>query len=698
MNNRYTKIILVFSIFVLIIGLSTINATDVNNNNTVTENTHLINNNTDTISHESIRTPVKDVKTTYDSKNIKKENENKISLNSKNYDKYFDEDGFILNDEIKDNTTLTLNGEFEDKDFHIENVELNIVGQNALLKGTTIEVLGKPVTISNITINNTNKNKNSAIIFHSSNCILENSTIIDNTTNDVKEIYITGDNNTIRYNTINVGGSSDEIDWYSDPDLARTLSIAIVSNNNLIQYNNINTYTSISKIDYGAVESITIQGSLKGDHSERNIIEYNNIHTNGTDYAYGVNLGQNIDNNIIRYNNITTIGRDFADSIQAFSAVSNLTITYNNITSKSDNWSDAIALSKDNMNGQTHNNTIIYNNLKVTGYTSTLIDTGNLEKSVIEHNIGHINATKAQGFIITGSQNNVKNNTITLISGDNSTTAINLQNTNNNSIQYNCLQTNTNYTISVKNAKNNNITNNKLQSLTKYSNNAVYTDNNNNIIRNNEALNKLHTHIILNNITAIIGSTINITAKIIDENGNPVQNGKAVFKINGKTIRDSKGNVIYLKVSNGTIKLSNYKLSVKSFSSKKYTIQAVYGETDIYKSYRSQNITLNIIKHIAKAKLTTNSTLKTNSTVIFRAKITDENGNNANSGKAVFKLNGKTLRYSNGTPIKVKIQNGVVSLTYKLPEMSTKQYKLTVVFSDKLYSQCEDNATITLIK
>ncbi|RAP43457.1 MAG: hypothetical protein BZ136_09680, partial [Methanosphaera sp. rholeuAM74] len=197
------------------------------------------------------------------------------NVNNSNINEYFDDNNeFVNTNNIQEGSILNITGTYEDTNFFVDNFSLKLQGVTGqtLLKGSLIHITGKPVTISNFTINNTDKDYDSSIILEAENCIVENCDIYHYTTDDVKEIYITKDNNIIRNNNITVIGPSDEIDWYSNPDLARNLAIAICSNNNTIIGNNISTTTSVNKIPHGAVESITIQGASSTQRAENNSV------------------------------------------------------------------------------------------------------------------------------------------------------------------------------------------------------------------------------------------------------------------------------------------------------------------------------------------------------------------------------------------------------------------------------------------
>lgn len=686
---RYKKtIILLLTLTVLVISTSIVSASDTNN--TTTHDKQVITANTTHTNHT-----IQNYQKTVNNKQIKKTSQNHI-INNTTYDNYFDEDGVIYNDAVKDNDTLTITGTITNKNFYIEDLSLNIEGNNATLIESTIEAIGKPITVSNITINNTDT-RNSAIIFYSSNCTLQNSRIITNTTKDVKAVYIVGNNTTIKNNIITVGGPSDEIDWYSDPDLARTLAVAIVSNNNLIKNNTITTYRTISKISYGSIESITIQGSISGNRAENNIIEDNIITTTTTDYAYGINLGQNINNNTIRNNIINTTGNNFADSIQAFSAVNYLIITGNNITSTSNNFSDGIAVSKDNMAGKTMNNIITYNNMHITGYTSTLIDIGNLEYSTIAYNNGTINSTYPYGFNIKGDNNTIQDNNINLTSNHTNMTGIHLTSSNNNNITNNTINTNTNYAVILTDSDNNMIKNNYLYGVNKADKSVL--NKGNNIIQNNKPIIKKNITLTVYDTIGKTNNTILLNATVKAVNSTTVNSGKLVFKINGKTLRYDNGTPIYIAIVNGKATY-NYTIPC-NWSAKNYTITAVYSGTWEYNYSRSNNSTLTIVptnNSNTIIKINPVTGMK-NETRYLNASIHDINGIKVDCGNVIFKINGKTIMNSEGKPVYTAVHNGTVSYKFNIPyTWSAKNYTITAVYTgDKTHQQSRVNNTLTVL-
>ncbi|OED29638.1 hypothetical protein NL43_07205 [Methanosphaera sp. WGK6] len=203
------------------------------------------------------------------------------------------------------------------------------------------------------------------------------------------------------------------------------------------------------------------------------------------------------------------------------------------------------------------------------------------------------------------------------------------------------------------------------------------------------------TIITVNPVNARISDIINITATINTDSNMPVNGGRVVFKVNGKTLRDSDGNIIYVTVKDSKAVITNFTVP-KSWTNPEYKISAVYSGNSECISSRSSNSTLTIEKRSAKLELK-QVTAKAGQTIKLSVKITDNN-ENVNNGKVVFKLNGKTLRDENGNNIYAVVEDSVATIEYTLPtKIAAKNYKLTAVFASGIYERVDINSTLTII-
>lgn len=207
---------------------------------------------------------------------------------------------------------------------------------------------------------------------------------------------------------------------------------------------------------------------------------------------------------------------------------------------------------------------------------------------------------------------------------------------------------------------------------------------------------KVETTVKVQPVTATCGDTVLLTATVTDTEGNIITGGKVVFKVNGITVKDSDGNPLYSEVVNGlaTVNYTSLASWVKSDSK----ITTIYSGTSIYYSGNDQ-ASVNISKRNATITLNTTSKVTSGDTIQLTSIIKDTNGTLINSGKVVFKFNGKTIKDAGGNAILVDVVNGVAKLNYTLPDgTSARNYTYTAVYSDKGYNRVETNTTQEVVK
>ncbi|WP_455645573.1 hypothetical protein [Methanosphaera sp.] len=181
--------------------------------------------------------------------------------------------------------------------------------------------------------------------------------------------------------------------------------------------------------------------------------------------------------------------------------------------------------------------------------------------------------------------------------------------------------------------------------------------------------------ITIKNIQAQIKDIIKITSIITDENGNNITHGQIVFKINGKALRDNENNIIYVNVDNGQAVLENFTVPSKWLNIN--TMTAVYdGE---YNLLKINNNTVRVTKRMAI--LTVNETIKTENNITLKIKISDDNLD-ITSGKVVFKVNGKSIRDSEGNVKYINITSEIVEIKITVPK---NNYTITCIYCDKNY-------------
>ena len=193
--------------------------------------------------------------------------------------------------------------------------------------------------------------------------------------------------------------------------------------------------------------------------------------------------------------------------------------------------------------------------------------------------------------------------------------------------------------------------------------------------------------------TTII-ATIKYGNEISAEIATNISKGKITFKVNGKTLKDANGKVIYAKVVNGTATIENYEVP-SDWAKEGTTIQAVYSgstecekltseKTDITMQKAVPTLTTEDVTAIAGDKITLKATISDNDKVI-------------NIGKIVFKINGKTVKDENGKVIYAKVTNGTVSVDYTLPETyKAGNYTVTATFIASGYDRLVATETLTV--
>ena len=209
--------------------------------------------------------------------------------------------------------------------------------------------------------------------------------------------------------------------------------------------------------------------------------------------------------------------------------------------------------------------------------------------------------------------------------------------------------------------------------------------------------NKSGTNITIDPIILDTSNTINLTARITAiESDILINEGKIVFKINGKTVKDEDGKEIYAKVLNG---IASIEYAVpNNLIGQNITITATYTGTSNY-NQESATINTTITAPITTPTITTdNITATSGQKITLTATITD-NDKVINNGKVVFKINGKTVKDDNGKVIYAKVQNNIASVEYTIPEsMKIGNYTITATYISTDYDKLISNSTMTIVK
>ena len=389
-------------------------------------------------------------------------------------------------------------------------------------------------------------------------------------------------------------------------------------------------------------------------------------------FMYGLNQGSDVYNNRIINNNITTYGNN-PYSIEHYGG-KNTTIAGNNITAVESNPS-AIAFT--GVNSVIENNTIV--SLAQTNQTGTTVD--------------HFPAVSTGIYLQYSYNTTVKNNVITT---ENCTSLL-ANSYDSLNISKNIIQSTDDYGVTLIRVNNSFVTENDIQSRT-FKADASVSDNNgnNNVIENNTPAEEVQTYSLKVDTTEFnIGEPTAISASIYmgDEVATDINGGKVVFKVNGKTLKDANGKVIYAKVINGTATITDYEVP-STWAKDNITIQAVYSGSSQCEALRtSANLT---VTKDTPSITSSDVTASKGETVTLTATVSDGNAP-VNVGKVVFKVNGKTVKDANGKVVYAKVVNGMVSVEYTIPEnMKAGSYNITVSFTAPGYDKLVDTKTLTV--
>ncbi|RAP50116.1 MAG: hypothetical protein BZ133_06245, partial [Methanosphaera sp. SHI613] len=210
------------------------------------------------------------------------------------------------------------------------------------------------------------------------------------------------------------------------------------------------------------------------------------------------------------------------------------------------------------------------------------------------------------------------------------------------------------------------------------------------------SIQKPTTQLNITDVNLTAGKTVTLTATLTDQLGNNITGGKVVFKVNGKTVKDTNGKVVYAKVVDGVATLE-YTVPT-TYADKELNITATYTGTSTYNK-ETATITKTATKPAPTLTITPiTSDVQTGSTIKIEAKVA-AGDIPITTGKIVFKLNGKTLKDANGKVIYAKVDaNGTVSFDYNIGNLKVNTYNLTATFIQTGYDKLTANTTINVVK
>jgi hypothetical protein len=208
---------------------------------------------------------------------------------------------------------------------------------------------------------------------------------------------------------------------------------------------------------------------------------------------------------------------------------------------------------------------------------------------------------------------------------------------------------------------------------------------------------KSNTSITIDPVILNANKTATITAKVTAVGSDSIVNeGKVVFKLNGKTLKDENGKVIYVKVVDGVASIEYSFANLSSFDN--LNITATYSGSSIYNSSKSESVQVQKPEDISSTVITVDDiTAKSGDVITINATIKDLGGNNLQSGKVVFKINGKTVKDTNGKVVYANIVDGKVSIEYDTSSLKVRNYTISVIMvANNFYPRNDTNATLNI--
>jgi len=612
-----------------------------------------------------------DIAVTYDENShdniIENNTPNRLLLTNDNYNEFFDENNTFIKENVN---VISLASDIYNKNMIITQPIILNNPENYTIYNTTITTnvttSTTPVTLDNLKINN----NNTEYTFN----------LLSRTTISKCDVYQEGNKQTIIKTRNYLTLENNKLELIGNNNILLDNTIGYIT----LKYNNMTT----------SGDNVTIIKSTNS--TQRNYYSYNNIKTNATN-SITINI-DNSNTNGFLYNNIEIYGENTI-AIQYSNTSTTRDIQNNNITTNSN--TTTVILDNTNI-GFNSNKVLVNNTLNDTPIVLVTSTQGQVRFNYLEsYNTAGDDAVETLGNKLrntpttTGYQSNIKidspdelsqykkieidimatdafdrpiNGTITATINGVTTTV------ENGTIKYTPTDT-TNVTIEAK-----------YQDPTGKYNTATIT----------KTLTVTPATITVDQITVTVGQTTNITARITagNETITDINKGKITFKVNGKTLKDANGKIIYAKVVNGTATIENYEVP-QDWAKDGTTIQAVYSGSTQCDKLTSEKTNITVAK--AVPTLTTEDiTATAGDKITLKATITD-NDKIINTGKIVFKINGKTVKDENGKVIYAKVVNNSVEFEYTLPESyKTGSYNITATFISADYDRLTDSKTLTM--
>ncbi|RAP52101.1 MAG: hypothetical protein BZ138_03655, partial [Methanosphaera sp. rholeuAM270] len=184
--------------------------------------------------------------------------------------------------------------------------------------------------------------------------------------------------------------------------------------------------------------------------------------------------------------------------------------------------------------------------------------------------------------------------------------------------------------------------------------------------------------------------------------GNTVSNTNLVVTLyDDKTKKIEKNKIVYVKFQNGTIRTvrtdKKGRAVIKINDTKSVKVQVYVRNSK--KILNSKTVKVTVNKNAVK--VTVDKVVKKGNKIVLTAHIISQNNRKVNGGNLVFKINGKTLRVdntlnSNKSPLKLKVKNGIVSVSIPVNSKIINE-RLSAVYSGS-YKYKANTSNVVKIK
>ncbi|MBO7718971.1 MAG: Ig-like domain repeat protein [Methanosphaera sp.] len=621
-----------------------------------------------------------------------------VLLTDDTYSDIFDENGHY----ILDATVIGLAGDLHNKDLIFDKtvtVNLTNTGDYTIYDGTVklydLDPETPSTTQTTINVVGVNFNNTDKMVFDDQ--------MTDKTKRTVKfansTIAVTGDD-IVAFNSNNTTPISLEI---ATSDITMTGNKVLVVNfNGLNRTQSLNINGNV--IDVSAVDSAIIVNASKATAR----LYTNNITQKATESITAIYDNCTISSYNFRYNNIQSEG-DNVCVLQYFkNDTTSAYISDNNMTLTSPNPITAINISA-GRSAYVQNNNIIVN--AENGEIPVVYANGSItvqNNYILAYDVAGNDAVSTKGTnsrnspnATTPTQSFINVEDVTAKLGQTTTITAIVTDAKDNAIPRGTVTfiDNTGKTLAVVDVVDGqasfDVSYNKqtnLEVTASFTNNIYFTDSE---CVFNLDVTKDEVTITLDEVTLVPAKTTTLTARIVDSEGNNINVGKVVFKVNGKTVKDENGKVVYAKVVDGVASVDY--VVPNSMADKNVTILVEFmGSSQYDKATVEEQVS--VAKKQATMTINEIPEQTVGSTVTISANIVDSDNNPVSEGKVVFKINGKTLKDENGKVIYAKVINGVATIeNYDLGSLKANVYQIQAVFTSSTFDKAQANATLTVV-